>query len=174
MQSTAIANPLYIDLIHQCAIIHWKKGRCDWGSKCRFSHVGRQEATSPQNKSTNSAVIDCRNGPSCSYLARGKCNFFHHITRRHNNRQHQGTNYNAREVQAGRDNNRERQGPREHQGPRGQGRRQQDDRARCRFGRDCDRVPNCPYLHSMEDFPMYNKSQGFRATSRAGNNRARN
>ena len=162
---------------------HWKKGRCDRGSQCRFSHVGRQEKTSTQHKSTNSAVIDCRNGPFCIYRARGKCNFFHHIAKRHNSREQQGTNYNVREVQDGRNNNRERQGarhhkrghqgPREKQGPRGQGRRQKDDRAPCRFGRDCDRVLNCPYIHSLEDFPMYNQSQGFRATKRTGKNRNR-
>ena len=96
---------------------HWKKGSCDRGSQCRFSHVGRQEKTTPQHKSTNSAVIDCRNGPLCIYLARGRCNFFHDIAKRHNSRKQQGTNYNVREVQDGRNNNREHQGPREKQGP---------------------------------------------------------
>ena len=168
---------------------HWKKGRCDRGSQCNFSHVGRQDEIGPEQKSTNSAPLACRNGPSCSYLARGKCNFFHHITKRHNNREHQGerqhnarnyqgARYNGRENQGARFNGRENQGARhngrENQGARGHGRRQQDNRARCRFGRDCDRVPNCPFIHSMEDFPTYNKSHGFRATRLAGNNRRRN
>ena len=188
---------------------HWKKGRCDWGIQCRFSHVGHQESPGSEQKTTNNAPVECRNGPSCKFLARGKCDFFHHMTTRHNNREHQNSNHNGRNYQGTRDNQSTRQNTRDHRGARynnnehhntrynargpqgasdnhrehqagrlnqtrGQGRRQQDDRARCRFGRDCDRVPNCPFIHSMEDFPSYSKSQGFRATSRAGNFRRRN
>ena len=39
---------------------------------------------------------------------------------------------------------------------RGQGRRQQgyqSDREMCRFDGRCERIPNCPYFHTMEDFP---------------------
>ena len=141
---------------------HWKRGNCSWGSECNFSHVGRQEKTSPEQKSTNNARTACRNGPSCRFLARGKCSFDHHMHRVHNTREPRNAGHNDRE----------------HQGARqdrnlGQGRRQKDDRAPCRFGRDCDRVLNCPYIHSPADFPMYNQSHGFRATKRTGNNRNR-
>ena len=46
-----------------------------------------------------------------------------------------------------------------------QARSQQDGRSRCRYGANCDRVVNCPHLHSTQDFPMYNKNQGFRKTN---------
>ena len=39
---------------------------------------------------------------------------------------------------------------------RGQGGRQQgyqSDREMCRFDGRCERIPNCPYIHSLEDFP---------------------
>ena len=156
---------------------HWKKGRCDWGSQCRFSHVGRQEKTYPESKSTNSADTLCRNGPSCSYMLRGRCNFFHHMTKRHNN---QGANHNVREHHGTREHQpvrfdgRKQGASARYNQNRSQGRRQEGARARCKFGRDCDRVPNCPYIHSMQDFPTYSKSHGFRATSRAGNGRHRN
>ena len=29
----------------------------------------------------------------------------------------------------------------------------QPDREQCRFDGRCERIPNCPYIHSMEDFP---------------------
>ena len=141
---------------------HWKRGNCSWGSECNFSHVGRQEKTSPEQKSTNNARTACRNGPTCSFLARGKCSFDHHMHKVHNNREHGNTRHNDRE----------HQGVRQDQN-KGQGRKQKADRAPCRFGRDCDRVLNCPYIHNLEDFPIYNQSQGFRATKRPGNNRNR-
>ena len=29
----------------------------------------------------------------------------------------------------------------------------QPDREQCRFDGRCERIPNCPFIHSMEDFP---------------------
>ena len=133
---------------------HWRRGRCHWGSQCNFSHVGRQDIPSSANQSTKSASQACRNGPSCSYLARGKCNFQHHMTQEH---QQRGQNQN-----------------RVHQS---QGRRREDQnsgtrqRAQCKWGRGCTKVPNCPHLHSLQDFPQYDQNQGFRGTNRGSQGR---
>ena len=114
---------------------HWRRGNCTMGSECNFSHVGYQASSSSKDKVTNTARIPCRNGHSCSFLARGRCRFQHHMGGKH-----QGDQQETRR-------------------PSSQG-RQQSERARCRFGARCDRVINCPYIHSLEDFPMLPKPQG--------------
>ena len=114
---------------------HWRRGRCDRGSKCNFSHVGQQDTPRPGNKSTKSKVT-CRNGPSCSFLARGKCNFEHHINNRHQEQEQQI----RRPIQTNR----------HHDQVMGK----QSDRLPCKFGAECDRVPNCPFIHSLVDFPQ--------------------
>jgi hypothetical protein len=124
---------------------HWRRGKCDRGSQCGFSHVGRQDNVSSEARATKQADA-CHNGPTCSFLARGKCRFAHHMDRDHQDR---GTNQSR--------------------GQPGQGRRHQDTRGKCKFGRNCDRVPNCPWFHSLEDFPQYNKNHGFRGTKKSGN-----
>ena len=135
---------------------HWRRGKCDRGSQCNFSHVGRQDKGSSEAQATPKAIA-CRNGPSCSYLARGKCRFEHHLDRNHKDRR--GQSGEDRRGQSGEDR----------RGQSGQGRRQQDNRGQCKFGRRCDRVPNCPWIHSLEDFPQYDKNQGFRGTKKSGN-----
>ena len=142
---------------------HWRRGRCDRGSQCKFSHVGRQDAAPPSTQSTKNTVT-CRNGPSCSYLARGRCHFDHHTGNRHNEGEEDvmRTNRTRRQPDQGREG--------QSSARAGQGRRQQSERLPCKFGADCDRVPNCPFLHSLRDFPQYDKSHGFRATKRGRNN----
>ena len=121
---------------------HWRKGNCNRGSKCGFSHVGKQDSPRSEHQATGNAP--CRNGSACVFLARGKCNFYHNKNRfRH-------------------DQNRDRSR---------QERRPQAEREQCKFGRGCDRVPTCPYFHSWTDFPKYDQSKGFRKTQRAGSNR---
>ena len=120
---------------------HWRRGRCDRGSRCNFSHVGHQDAPRQERQSTKSASTVCRNGPSCVFLARGSCMFKHNEDK-------------------------------EHQTSRpSQERRQVAPRAQCKWGGDCTKVPNCPHLHSVQDFPQYSRNQGFRATKRGNNNR---
>ena len=131
---------------------HWRRGKCDRGTTCNFSHVGRQDPPRQEYQSTDKTIIPCRNGPSCSFLARSKCDFGHHMTRSHQVEQER------RQWQSqGRPRTSHRS-------------RHQEERIKCRFGAQCDKVPNCPFLHSMEDFPQYNTSHGFRATRRARNN----
>ena len=126
---------------------HWKRGHCNMGNQCLFSHVGHQNAPREKSNTTQNTTVICRNGPSCSFLARGKCIFKHHNTNNHYSR------------------------------PQGREQQRQDGgRQRCRFGADCDRVINCPNLHSDQDFPQYSKKQGFRKTNQnnsRNNNRNR-
>ena len=69
---------------------------------------------------------ECRNGPRCRYMASGVCNFFH-----------AGVGI---------------QNPRHQEDPQ-QSSSEQEGRKFCRFLEDCSRVPNCPFLHSEQDFP---------------------
>ena len=132
---------------------HWRRGYCNRGKSCGFSHVGKQDSPRSEDKSTGNTP--CCNGPSCSFLARGRCNFAHHKEGRHQNEQsRQG---NARRPNPARQT--------------GQGRNQHDRRPICRYQGDCDRVPNCPNIHNIKDFPQYDQSQGFQRTNRRGNNR---
>ena len=68
---------------------HWRRGRCDRGNQCNFSHVGRQDTQSPVSQSTKSTV-KCRNGLKCSFLARGRCNFGHHTENKHKKEESRG------------------------------------------------------------------------------------
>ena len=131
---------------------HWRQGRCDRGTQCMFSHVGQQNTSGHESPSTAKALIPCRNGPSCSFLARGRCNFQHHNEKRH-------------------EDNRRRQSTPRIQSNHSQ--RQSTGRDFCRFGANCDRVVNCPNVHNMQDFPQYNKNHGFRGTNRSNNGRFR-
>jgi hypothetical protein len=133
--------------------IHWRRGKCDRGSHCNFSHVGRQDSPPSRHESTHRTLKPCQNGPSCSYLAKGRCSFGHH------NHNDQARDYSRRPSQS-RD-----------KAQSSRGTRQDVDRLPCKFGRDCDRVINCPFVHRMEDFPQYQKSQGFRRTNGTRNHR---
>ena len=133
---------------------HWKRGNCNRGYDCAFSHVGKQDTPRVEKKSTVSAP--CRNGPACYFLARGRCNFEHHKSDRHQEGQFRRTNLGK---------------PNQTRGQTGHGRNQQNVRPQCKFQRDCDRVPNCPDIHNTADFPQYQKFQGFRGTNKSGNNR---
>ena len=141
--------------------IHWKRGKCTRGPQCNFSHVGWQNVLTSKQQSTTKTPEPCRNGTECSFNAKGRCHFGHHKSNSHYSKE-QST--------------RPRQARASVQSDRGLGqsdrrRRQESDRARCRFGPKCDRVINCPFIHSMEDFPLYNNKQGFRGTKQNRNNR---
>ena len=133
---------------------HWRRGHCNMGNECGFSHVGYQNTLRSENLSTGSTRKPCRNGPSCSYLARGRCNFKHH-----NNNKHQGVQQageSTQPVQRPAVRSRQEQGSR---------------RQQCRFGARCDMVVNCPNLHSTQDFPQYNTNQRFHKTNQNNRNR---
>ena len=69
---------------------------------------------------------ECRNGQRCRYLANGVCSFFH-----------AGVGV---------------QNPKPQEYPQ-QSASEQEGSKFCRFSEDCTRVPNCPLLHSEQDFP---------------------
>ena len=125
---------------------HWRRGNCNRGSRCGFSHVGNKDTPRPENKSTRNTRLTCRNGPSCTFLARGKCNFSHHKADQHQNWRGDS---------------------------RRQNQKQNRDRPMCRDQGECTRVPNCPNIHNMADFPKYTRTQGFQGTNKRGNNNYR-
>ena len=140
---------------------HWKKGRCNKGDSCGFSHAGHQSTNPSSTTERNSTKLKaCRNGPSCDWLKRGNCNFFHAQAKsqggrqgRQQENQPQGGRQDSR-AQGGRQDSRPQGG---RQDGRTQGGRQkisQPDRDQCQFDGRCERIPNCPYIHSLEDFPL--------------------
>ena len=181
---------------------HWRKGNCLKGDLCGFSHVGKQNHTeSVTTNKTSTRVPACSNGPSCEWLSKGSCSYFHPrvgVQKPWVNNKTQGGRQQTRtqggrqqtQVQGGRQEPRAQGGrlqtgaqedrrqtgteggrrPAGAQGEQWQGRAQggqqqtgaqegqertliQPDRAQCRFDGKCERIPNCPYIHSMEDFP---------------------
>ena len=130
---------------------HWRRGNCNRGNKCGYSHVGRQDTPRSEDKSTRNTSTTCRNGPLCTFLARGRCNFSHHEANKHQGGQ------NGR-VDSRRQN---------------QNRGRSDWRPQCRDQGDCSKVPNCPNIHNRADFPQFNRSQGFRGTNKRSNNQYR-
>ena len=52
---------------------HWKAGNCFKGARCNYAHVGYQD----KEVTSRASTTPCRNGSSCAWLARGKCNFRH-------------------------------------------------------------------------------------------------
>ena len=177
---------------------HWRRGHCDKGDRCLFSHVGRQGDTAATNRTSTNAP-DCSNGSSCLWLSRGVCSYFHPrvgVQKPWENRRRsqgglqensgQGGRQAARQESRGstaRQDNRGQGGWQEirvqggRQEKRGQGGRQegrsqsqgrlqvnssrqqagrsliQPDRLPCKFDGRCERIPNCPWIHSMENFP---------------------
>ena len=176
---------------------HWRNGNCFKGNKCDFSHVGHQNTSNVKSTSkTSTKVPACKNGSSCDWLGKGICSFFHpqvgvQKPRTKNDRQdgswqesrrpvrHQelrrlGGNQEARGP-GGRQESRslggwqQRQSRNQTQQSRQQG--NQSDREMCRFDGRCERIPNCPYIHSMEDFPpLLRRGQ----VSRRNSNQRRN
>ena len=140
---------------------HWRRGHCFKGDECKFSHAGHQNSRAHTNKSTT-RVAPCKNGPSCDWLKKGSCSFYHHKVGVQRQWVKQGEKGGRQEA-------------RSHQQPsRAQTQPQivQPDRAKCKFEGRCERIPNCPWIHSLEDFPAFQgrRSQGPKRT----NNQRRN
>ena len=112
---------------------HWRRGKCNRGESCGFSHVGHQTSSDREGGLTKSTgfLPACRHGSSCEWLARGKCSYFHK-----NIEVHQVRTQNHEKAQY-------------KEAPRGN----THSRLECRYAADCRKFPNCAYLHSMEDFP---------------------
>jgi hypothetical protein len=84
----------------------------------------------PETRNDIQRAPFCRNGPRCRYLAQGVCCFFH-----------KGVGVQIEKTQ------------------NGQGGQQWNDEGQqpagrwCKYLEDCNRVPNCPFIHAEEDFP---------------------
>ena len=157
---------------------HWKKGSCTKGELCGFSHTGQQNKTlSSTTEKNHTNLKACRNGQSCEWLKKDKCNFFHAQTRGQGGRQESRAQGGRQKswAQGGRQESQsqgrgqESQAQAGRQQSRAQGGRQnivQPDRDQCQFDGRCERIPNCPYIHSLEDFPLLTgRKQPVRRTS---------
>ena len=142
---------------------HWRKGNCVKGDLCGFSHVGHQgNSRSATTAERSTRVPACKNGPTCEWLQKGSCSYFHpnvgvqkpwvrkdfRLAGGQASRQEalgqsgrQGGLQNAR-------NNKANQIQQNRQ------RTVQPDREQCKFDGRCERIPNCPFIHSLEDFPI--------------------
>ena len=131
---------------------HWKKGRCTKGDFCGFSHTGHQSKNqSPTTERNSTKLAACRNGSACDcdcdWLKKGKCNFFHVQVKG------QGGHKESQAL-GGRQASRAQGGGQEGQAQGAHKKISQPDRAQCQFDGRCERIPNCPYIHSLEDFPL--------------------
>ena len=122
---------------------HWRKGNCWKGPTCKFSHVGYQNKTSDTtSKTTTRRVPACGNGISCEWLRKGACSFFH-------------PRVGVQKPWANQDGRLKAKNQGTSQPIRNQTKfRGQSDRLPCRFDGRCEKVPNCPFLHSLQDFPL--------------------
>ena len=153
---------------------HWRRGKCFKGDICGFSHAGQQNKSLTTTKKTNTSktntrVPACKNGPTCDWLGKGTCSYFQPTI----GVQRPWVNKLGGQQEAARSSG-GRQGG--HQGGHGRDTRQgtqihnnkqnnrnqyvQQQREQCKFNGRCERIPNCPFIHSLEDFPIF---QGRRA-----------
>ena len=126
---------------------------------CRFSHVGRQnlQRTISAN-TTNTRVPLCKNGASCDWLAKGSCSYFHPRIGVQKPWTHKDNGQGGRQDR----DSQSRQQPSNNQTQHGGRRLRQDNRPACRFDGRCEKIPNCPDIHSMQVFPVF---QGRRNTT---------
>ena len=131
---------------------HWTRGQCLKGESCRFSHVGRQNTARPKSVSTdNTRVPLCKNGASCDWLARGSCSYFHPrigVQKPWTVKDNGGGGQRTRDT-------RDRQQPSSTQTQRGRRPFTQDNRPDCKFDGLCAKIPNCPDIHSLQVFPLF-------------------
>ena len=142
-----------MELVRSKAVCyHWRRGHCDRGNTCHFSHVGRQNKPSESTSKTTTKVAICKNGPSCDWLKKGKCSFFHHKVGVQKPWSEQGEVCQGR----GQESNNKKQ-PKKHVTKNHNKKHNlvQPDREQCKFDGACERIPNCPFLHSLEDFPIF-------------------
>ena len=131
---------------------HWRRGNCLKGNSCRFSHVGRQNHARPITKTTaNTRVPLCKNGASCDWLAKGSCSYFHPRIGVQKPWNVKGDGQGGRQDRTSRD----RQQPSSNQTQRGRRPFSQDNRPDCKFDGRCDKIPNCPDIHSLQVFPVF-------------------
>ena len=128
---------------------HWRRGNCWKGTSCLYSHVGKQQENSSEitNNNTTKRVPACGNGASCEWLLKGVCSFFH-------------PRVGVQKPWAGKDGRQKARSQDRRQGQSIPNRNQaqpnrQLGRIPCRFDGRCEKIPNCPFLHSLQDFPVF-------------------
>ena len=114
------------------------RNTCDVGFKevrnnkeCYYFKKGscfRGDTCTYKHEPQGPTIRECRNGTNCRYLRNGVCCFFH-----------RGVG-----VQSPRSNCFETTNI-------------ASDESWCKFNPNCNRIPNCPYLHSNQDFPKLPK-----------------
>ena len=138
---------------------HWRRGNCVKGNLCRFSHVGSQNHSRTIHTNTpNTRVPLCKNGASCDWLAKGSCSYFHPRIGVQKPWTHKDNGQGGRQDR----DSRSRQQPSRNQTQHGGRSFGQDNRPACKFDGRCEKIPNCPDIHSMQVFPVF---QGRRNTT---------
>ena len=151
---------------------HWRRGNCI-RTNCRFAHVGHQNKNlSESTRKDTTKVPACKNGAACDWLKKGKFSYFHAqvgvqrpwVTKEKSARR---GSYQGDQGDQGRQEGRGHQRDQEVQGNQGS----QNYRT-SKFDGRCDKLPNCPYNHYLEDFPpLQVRRQGVRrnSTNQRGN-----
>ena len=143
---------------------HWRRGNCWKGTSCLYSHVGQQQENTLKStsQSTTKRVPACGNGSSCDWLRKGVCSYFH-------------PRVGVQKPWARKDGRQKTQSQDRQQGQPSRNQAQtnrQITRIPCRFDGRCEKIPNCPFIHSLQDFPVF---QGRRNPAiRRGSNQRRN
>ena len=111
---------------------HYRRGNCFKGDNCNRSHVGYQHETASKSSAQKTAswTPACMHGDECSWMAKGKCMFYHKGV---------GVQRSSRNGQQTPNQTRDRQ-------VRGRG--------PCKYGSRCDRIETCSWSHeSNKGFP---------------------
>ena len=106
---------------------HYRRGNCFKGDRCNRSHAGYQQENisqstskkSPTRTTTSDWTPACKHGDDCSWMAKGRCMFFHRNV---------GVQKPAKQPQ--------------------QERPIKQARGPCKFGARCDRIETCSWSHS--------------------------
>ena len=99
--------------------------------ECYFYNKGnclKGDSCKFKHKQRQQRIPECKNGSDCRYLRRGVCSFFHRGMGVQKPKQNYPENTNS--AKSG---------------------------TWCKFTANCAKVPNCPYLHSNQDFPKLPK-----------------
>ena len=160
---TAIGVKKHYDLEHKMEAVSsnivckwWRKGNCT-NRNCRYAHVGQQNKVVSESTPTTSARVPaCQNGSNCDWLKKGRCSFFHPkvgVQKPWDRRPRDSNEDRSQDWRQGGGQGRQ-QHPRPHSNSH-KDQVEQSGRTKCKFDGRCDRIPNCPHIHSLEDFPRF-------------------
>ena len=142
----------------------WKMGKCN-NKRCKYAHVGYQIKNGSEPISTHSTKVPaCKNGSRCEWLEKGKCSFFHKgvgiqkpWVQKDIDHEDRGRGIGkSRTQQMGHPerSHRPNRGQAKPRGQSGDSRWDRSDQSDCRFDGRCERIPNCPHFHSLQNFPI--------------------